>query len=318
MDTESFSCFYRILPYGIICNKRQLSYGVNGMKFLKSVLGILRTNKDVYDNGNGDLSVNTAKRGNQQNLAEKILTAQNGKTYLFATGQAGFIIKSAGGQLLAIDLYLSEGEKQFKGDNGFKRLLPVILQPDALLFDVVICTHPHFDHFDTASVPVILKNKRTKLFCSADCEKLVRKLRMDRNKEQIQYIKPGDRVVSGDFDIMFVNCDHGAGAPDAVGVVVKVDGKTIYEAGDTCLRLDRTSEIPQPLDVLIAPVNGAYGNMNEAECAMLAEALQPKVTVPCHYGMFAFHHGDVGLFYEIMKEKRLPLLIMQQGEHFIL
>ena len=141
---------------------------------------------------------------------------------------------------------------------------------------------------------------------------------MGRNKEQIQYIKPGDRIASGDFDIMFVNCDHGTGAPDAVGVVVKVDGKTIYEAGDTCLRLDRISEIPQPLDVLIAPVNGAYGNMNEAECAMLAEALQPKVTVPCHYGMFAFHHGDVGLFYEIMKEKRLPLLIMQQGEHFIL
>ena len=281
MDTESFSCFYRILPYGIICNKSQLLYGVNGMKFLKSVLGILRTNKDVYDNGNGDLSVNTAKRGNQQNLAEKILTAQNGKTHLFATGQAGFIIKSAGGQLLAIDLYLSEGEKQFKGDNGFKRLLPVILQPDELLFDVVICTHPHFDHFDTVSVPVMLKNKRTKLFCSTDCEKLVRKLRMGRNKEQIQYIKPGDRVAS-------------------------------------CLRLDRISEIPQPLDVLIAPVNGAYGNMNEAECAMLAEALQPKVTVPCHYGMFAFHHGDVGLFYEIMKEKRLPLLIMQQGEHFIL
>ena len=161
MDTARFSCFYRILPYGIICNKRQLSYGVNGMKFLKSVLGILRTNKDVDDNGNGDLSVNTARRGNQQNLAEKILTAQNGKTHLFATGQAGFIIKSAGGQLLAIDLYLSEGEKQFKGDNGFKRLLPVILQPDALLFDVVICTHPHFDHFDTASVPVLLKNKRT-------------------------------------------------------------------------------------------------------------------------------------------------------------
>lgn len=288
------------------------------MKILKSVMGILSSNKDVYDNRDLDLSGTGSRNKNLHGLAAKILTAQKGKTHLFAAGQAGFIIKSAGGQLLAIDLYLSEGEKQFKGDNGFKRLLPVILEPDALLFDVVICTHPHFDHFDTGSVPVMLKNQKTKLFCSADCEKLVRKLGMGRNKEQIQYVKPGNRIESGDFVITFVNCDHGTGAPDAVGVVVKVDGKTIYEAGDTCLRLDRISEIPQPLDVLIAPVNGAYGNMNEAECAMLAEALHPKVTIPCHYGMFASLHGDVGLFYEIMKEKRLPLLIMQLGEQFVL
>ena len=288
------------------------------MKFLKSVLGILHKNKDAYDNGNSDSSGHTARTKSLPDLAAKVLKAPKGQTHLFSTGQAGFIIKSAGGQLLAIDLYLSMGEKQFKADNGFKRLLPVILQPDALHFDIVICTHPHFDHFDTGSVPVLLKNKTTKLLCSTGCKKLIRKLRMVRNKEQIQYVMPGNRIVSGDFEIWFVNCDHGTGAPDAVGVVVKVDGKRIYEAGDTCLRLDRISEIPQPLDVLIAPINGAYGNMNETECALLAEALHPKVTVPCHYGMFASHHGDVGLFYEIMKEKRLPLLIMQQGEQLIL
>lgn len=288
------------------------------MSFFKSVLGSLHANKDVCDNSDRNLSGNTAKNNNLLDLASKVLKAPKGKTHIFATGQAGFIIKSAGGQLLAIDLYLSMGEKEFKGDNGFKRLLPVLLQPNALLFDVVICTHPHFDHFDTASVPIILKNKTTKLLCSTDCKKLIRKLRMGNKKEQIQYVMPGNRIVSGDFEISFVNCDHGTGAPDAVGVVVNVDGKTVYEAGDTCLRLDRIGEIPQPLDVLIAPINGAYGNMNETECALLAEALHPKVTVPCHYGMFASHHGDVGLFYEIMKKKRLPLLIMQQGEQFTL
>ena len=56
--------------------------------------------------------------------------------------------------------------------------------------------------------------------------------------------------------------------------------------------------------------------MNEEECTALAEALQPGITVPCHYGMFASHHGDVGKFYEIMKEKRLPFLLMKQGEQY--
>ena len=43
-----------------------------------------------------------------KDFAIKVLTANLGKTYLFSTGQAGFIIKSKSGQLLGIDLYLSD------------------------------------------------------------------------------------------------------------------------------------------------------------------------------------------------------------------
>lgn len=251
-------------------------------------------------------------------LATKVLTARAGQTHLFATGQAGFIIKSANGQLLAIDLYLSECVERLEGHVGYKRLLPKLLNPANLNFDVVICTHAHLDHFDIDTVPSLLTNRTTKLFCSEGCEKLIKQLQLDYYNDQIVYVKPGERFAIGDYSVIFVNCDHGSGAPDAVGVVVQVDGKTIYEAGDTCLRLDRVNEIPQPLDVLLAPINGAYGNLNEKDCATLAKALQPKVTIPCHYGMFASHHGDVGLFYDIMKEKQLPFLLMHQGEQYTL
>ena len=154
------------------------------------------------------------------------------------------------------------------------------------------------------------------MFASVDCERLVNQLQMEYYNDDITYVKPGDKAVVGDFDIKFVNCDHGTGAPDAVGIVVKVDGITIYESGDTCLRLDCIDEITQPLDVLIAPINGAFGNMNEEDCSRLAEVLQPAITIPCHYGMFASHHGDVGRFYNIMTKKNLPFLLMQQGEQF--
>lgn len=244
-------------------------------------------------------------------FATKVLTATG--TCLFSTGQAGFIIRSTSGQLLAIDLYLSECVERIEGNVGFKRLLPQILSPSELEFKAVICTHPHLDHFDIDSLPAMM-GRGPSLFCSMDCKKLVHQLQLDYYGDAITYVKAGDRETVGDFDITFVNCDHGTGAPDAVGVVVKVDGKTIYEAGDTCLRLDRTDEIPQPLDVLIAPINGAFGNLNETECSELADVLKPSVTIPCHYGMFASHHGDVGKFYQAMVEKRLPLLLMQQGE----
>ena len=248
-------------------------------------------------------------------FATKVLTTKG--TALFSTGQAGFIIKSNSGQLLAIDLYLSECVERLEGHEGFKRLLPQILYPFELGFDVVICTHPHLDHFDIDSVPEMVGNG-AKLFCSVDCAKLIKQMQMEYYDDRITYVKPGDKAVCGDFELLFVNCDHGAGAPDAVGVVVKVDGRTIYEVGDSCLRLDRTGEIPQPLDVMIAPINGAFGNINEAECKKLAETLNPRLTIPCHYGMFASHHGDVGRFYEEMTEKGLPFLLMRQGEGYLL
>ena len=251
-------------------------------------------------------------------FAFQVMSAQSGRTHLFSTGQAGFIIRSAGGQLLAIDLYLSECVERVERSAGFKRLLPQILNPSDFVFDAVICTHPHMDHFDVDAVPGLLSNGKTKLFASTGCEELTRKLGLDYYQDNIRYVKPGDSAETGDFRLTFVNCDHGSGAPDAFGVVVSVDGKTIYEAGDTCLRLDRINEIPKPLNVLIAPINGAYGNLNETECAALAEALRPDVTIPCHYGMFASHHGDVGKFYEAITEKGLPFLLMRQGEQFTL
>ena len=62
-------------------------------------------------------------------FALKVLTAPLGNTFLFCLGQAGFIIKSASGQLLGIDLYLSECVERVEGHIGFKRLLPKLLEP---------------------------------------------------------------------------------------------------------------------------------------------------------------------------------------------
>ena len=176
---------------------------------------------------------------------------------LFSVGQAGYVVKSSSGQLLGIDLYLSNCVERLEGHKGFKRLLPQILEPDDLTFDIVICTHPHLDHFDVDAIPEMV-NKGSKLFCSVDCEKLVKQLQMGYYDEQISYVKPGDNVSIGDFEIAFVHCDHGEAASDAVGVIVRVDGKTIYEVGDSCLRLDRIDEIKQTVDKIINKIKNIF------------------------------------------------------------
>lgn len=248
----------------------------------------------------------------------QVLTAPLGKTHLFSVGQAGFIIKSKSGQLLAIDLYLSDCVERVEGNVGFKRLLPKILNPDDLEFDVIIATHYHRDHFDMDSVPEMLANENTRLFCPRDCEETIKNLEM--KEDNITYVTPGSQMTAGDFTLHFIHCDHGTGAPQAVGVIVQVDGKTILEVGDTSLHLDWAEEYLSKgrLDVLIAPINGAYGNLNEQECVQLVQKLQPEITIPCHYGMFASHGGNPGLFYKMMKEKGLPLHLFTQGEELAL
>ena len=57
-------------------------------------------------------------------------------------------------------------------------------------------------------------------------------------------------------------------------------------------------------------------NLNEFECAELSNILKPRITIPCHYGMFAGHGGNVGIFYKVMQEKypNNDFIVMCQGE----
>ncbi len=238
------------------------------------------------------------------------------KCQLISVGQAGYILQSKAGKKLGVDLYLSNCVEREEGHVGFKRLLPQLFQPEELDLDIIIATHPHYDHFDIDAMPSIMNNRKSKLFASLNCEKEVKSIGLSSGN--ITYVKSGDTIEENDFVIRFIDCDHGIGAPDAVGVIVEVDGKRILEVGDTCLHLDWVDEYLKygEIDVLIAPINGAYGNLNEQECAMLSKAIKPKLTIPCHYGMFASHGGNPGLFMEKMQEHcpENKYLLMMQGE----
>lgn len=254
------------------------------------------------------------------NFAKKVIEASLGFTHLFWVGQAGFIIKSADGKLLGIDLYLSECVEPVEGHVGYHRLMPQILGYDELAFDVLIATHFHRDHFDIDAMKGLIGNGKTQLYCAYDCKEDVERLQIDQTR--VHYVKPGESYDCAGFHIDFIHSDHGDGAPQEAAPIVTVDGKHILEAGDTSLHLDWKDEYLKagPLDVLIAPINGAYGNLNEQENIDLTKALQPQLTVPCHFGMFASHGGHPGLWKELL-EQQLPnqaFKIFTQGEGIIL
>lgn len=249
-------------------------------------------------------------------LVNKIIGAELGRIHIISIGQASFIIKTPQGKLIGIDIYLSDFSERDEGHIGFKRMLPKILGPKDIVFDFLIATHPHSDHFDYDSMADLMDNNHTQLYASKNCYELTSALNI--SQDRVIYVNPGDIICKDDFKIHFVNCDHGESAPDALGVVISTGNLNIYETGDTSLRLDRIQEILSigHIDVLIGPINGAYGNMNEEDLAKLSYSLQPSLTIPCHYGMFASHYGLPGVFMEHMKDicPQNKYLLMTQGE----
>lgn len=249
------------------------------------------------------------------NTYYQFITNTSGKSSIYFTGQAGFIFRSKAGPAVGVDLYLSDCVERFDGSD-MKRLSPKVVVPEMLNLDYVVATHWHLDHFDIDSMPLLMANHRTKLLAAEDCREHVDKLKLDLSR--ITFIAEGDEVPCEDMTVRAVFCDHGTNAPKAVGLVITFDGLKIYIAGDTCLRLEKAEEIAKegPFDVMIAPINGAFGNLNEEEAVKLCGFHKPGMMIPCHYWMFAGHHGDPGKFQETMKRElaNQKYLLMAAGE----
>ena len=92
-----------------------------------------------------------------------------------------------------------------------------------------------------------------------------------------------------------------------------------YDMGDTAFRKDFFEDKNvQGADLLIAPINGMFGNLNSEEAAEAAELLKPKMTVPCHFWNFVEHGGNPDSFHKIMVEKGLQHKLLRMGEGILI
>lgn len=251
-----------------------------------------------------------------RSFSETVQTTQvpQGNLAVFFLGQAGFLLKTPEGKLIAIDPYLSNCCERFF---GFKRLMPRIVEPDELQLDTLLISHGHYDHFDPDSVPSLLTGS-TALIGAQDVQAECRQLGLQGD---ITYLSCGQTVCRDGMTVTGVPCDHGELAPDALGLLIRAAGKTIYYMGDTAYRPDLLENpLLQNVDLLLLPINGAFGNLNEQQAAQVIARLQPKLAVPCHYWNFAEHGGNPGIFMEQMAKlaPRQAYRLMAQGEGFLL
>ena len=220
----------------------------------------------------------------------------DGEIALFWLGQAGFAIKDQSDTLVVIDPYLTDcGER---------------LKPD-----IFIATHTHFDHFDTDAMPLIAANPETRFYGPKSCYD--KWLSIGIKEDRVELLEPEFAVRHKDICMRGAYADHGTLAPDAIGLLIELQGIRLYFSGDTAYRPEKWEDVYHfKPHICVLSVNGKYGNLTPAGGALIARDTGAKLAIPCHFWTFREHGGNPQLFEEEMRLKapECKVQFMYQGE----
>jgi L-ascorbate 6-phosphate lactonase len=198
----------------------------------------------------------------------------------------GFVFKTSRGTQVYVDPYFSNCVAQIF---GIERAVPPPIPVEEAQPDLVIATHFHEDHLDPEGLPILARRSPTQFLCPPTCRS--RLLGWLVPGERVTPISAGQTHTFRDVRITAVPARHivdiaGWEVPDAVGLLIEAEGVRIYHTGDTeyDLRLRALAyDRERPIDVMMAVINGAGGNMNAHEAALLAWHIKPKVLIPMHH-----------------------------------
>jgi L-ascorbate metabolism protein UlaG (beta-lactamase superfamily) len=106
----------------------------------------------------------------------------------------------------------------------------------------------------------------------------------------------------------------GTAMGSAAGLIIRMGGLTIYDAGDTCLFSDmeligRRHEV----DVALLPIGGHY-TMDADDAAYAAGIIGASRVMPIHYDTFPLIEADAEAFREDLTAKGIEALILAPGE----
>ncbi len=116
---------------------------------------------------------------------------------------------------------------------------------------------------------------------------------------------------------------HGSTGPNGeslgnpVGIVLTIDGKKIYHAGDTGVFLDMKliAELNGPLDVALLPIGDNF-TMGIDDAVKAVELLNAKVNIPMHYNTFPPIEVDPNEFVEKARAVGAGVVLIEPGRSF--
>lgn len=174
--------------------------------------------------------------------------------------------------------------------------------------DIIIVTHDHGDHRGDAFEIA----RRTGATIVAIHEIAV--------EAQAQGIPAEGMNIGGTVEVKGVKIHmvpalHSAEKGTATGVVIEMDGRRLYHAGDTGLTYDMKiiGEFFEP-DLSFLPIGDRY-TMGVPSAAKAVEFLRTKRVIPIHYGTFPLVSADPEEFRRRVGDLA-EVIILRPGESF--
>ena len=238
-----------------------------------------------------------------------------GELAIFYLAQAGFCFKTSSGQIVYIDAYLTDACNRL---HGFKRMSPPVIEAEQVQADIYASTHHHADHLDPDAIPIVARNDRTHFIGAPDCEPTY--LENDIPENRYTILKTGMSSCVHGITFKGAYADHGKLAPEAIGLLMDFDEIKVYTVGDSAYQPEAIKEsLATDIDIMIAPINGQFGNMNAEEACWLAKHIEPRICIAAHFWMFIEHDGDPAEFLEQAKSlpEDIKAVVMAPGEMLV-
>ena len=172
--------------------------------------------------------------------------------------------------------------------------------------DIVVVSHDHGDHLGDSFV--ICQQTGATLVALHEIA-----VAAQERKLKAEGMGIGGTLSVAGIDISLVPAFHSAGlGGTAAGIVIAMDGRTVYHAGDTGLTLEMqlVGEMYRP-DIAFLPIDGRY-TMTPRLAAKAVELLRVPRVVPIHYGTFPHIRSSPEEFRERVGSTS-DVLILQPG-----
>jgi L-ascorbate metabolism protein UlaG (beta-lactamase superfamily) len=187
------------------------------------------------------------------------------------------------------------------------------VKSDEVTADYIILTHAHGDHLGDSFK---IAEKTSPLFIAVN--ELANYVASNGFKAHNMHIGGSYKFDFG--RVKFTIAHHGSVTPDGVyagepaGVLVTINGKTIYHAGDTGLFYDmKLIGEMNDIDYFLVPIGDNF-TMGIKDAVKATEFVNPKTVIPMHYNTFSVINADPNEFKAEAEAKGFNVKVMEFGE----